>query len=380
MAVLIYWAERACREMNLAKTRDYRGSLVSDLTLPNRLNYSFDQIGESRSAFRTSRRREGPLRDKMARIVIASMLLSSARPCLAHERNTPNDQDVCSLIPASKLAPLIGGGAIVSTPINESSSSQGCKYEHPEAQDGLVPPGLADLDILDESPDEAKTRFEDELRDTIKSVREGPSAQILLVERGRDYAAYSNENQARVAYAGRFVIFVISPPGASLRTRKNSDAIRALAIQAAGATLDPNAQIGPPAGLPKRVQWTTFDEYFDLYFNKVLVGFVLSIQLVIILLVLKFTLFRRWRRRRILAHGIAATALVEEVSLTGTRVNYNPVLRLRVLIHAPMGAPYTATARKVFAVTDAPFVRPGIVLNIKIDPKRADQFEIVPAS
>ncbi len=181
----------------------------------------------------------------------------------AHGQNAPQRQDVCSLLPPAKLAPFIGSGQIISTQKNGMVNE--CQYEHPEASDGLVPEGKANLEVLDDSPEEAKSRFEDDLKSTIKSIRQGRDARILLVERGKDYAAYSDELQARVVHDGRIAILYISPPGATVRTRKNSDAIRTMAIEAAGATRDPNAQIGPPPGLPRRLQWTTFDEGFDRF-------------------------------------------------------------------------------------------------------------------
>ncbi len=289
----------------------------------------------------------------------------------ADDQNAPVRQDVCSLLPASKLAPFIGGGEIISTQKNGMVNE--CQYEHPEASDGLVPEGKANLEVLDEPPEEAKSRFEDDLQSTIKNIRQGSYARILLVERGKDYAAYSDELQARVVHDGRIAILYISPPGATVRTRKNSDAIRTMAIEAAGATRDPNAQTGPPPGLPKRVQWTTFDEYFDRFSTWVLLAFILSI----FLLIFRVAVVPVVRRRRILATGIPATAIVEKVSITGTRINNDPVLRLEVLVHPPAGMAYRVKARKRFNIMDAPFVREGITLNIKIDPRRAARFEIV---
>lgn len=281
--------------------------------------------------------------------------------------------DVCSQIPIEQLAPLIGGGAIVSTVVEDTSFSIECEYQHPEGEDGRVPPGRADLDILLESSDAASSRFERDIQETVKTVREGSGPQILLVEMGKDYLAWSDEVQARAVHAGRFVILTVSPPGAVIRTRKSSNAIRALAIHAAGAAPDPNAQVSPPAGLPRRVQWTTFDESYAPLIAHAL---PIVIPLGLIVLILWFTLLPYRRRQRILATGLPATAIVKEVSLTGTRINNNPVLRVKVLIEPPNGSPYLAEGRKVFAITSAPFVEPGLRLNIKIDPKRPDRFEV----
>jgi hypothetical protein len=309
------------------------------------------------------------LRALLILVLIGIFLALSA--AAAHGQNAPQKQDVCSLLLASKLAPFIGGGEIISTQKNGMVNE--CKYEHPEAPDGLVPEGKAELEVSDESPEEAKSRFEDDLKSTIKSIRQGRDARILLVERGKDYAAYSNELEARVVHGGRIAILYIYPRGATVRTRKNADAIRTLAIEAAGATRDPNAQIGPPPGLPQRVQWTTFDEYFNRLSNWLLLLFPLLLFLVIF----RIAVTPMLRRRRILDTGIPATATVQNVSLTGTRINGNPVLRLEVLVQPPAGVPYQVKSRKVVSITDAPFVRAGTTLNIKIDPKRADRFEIV---
>lgn len=106
-------------------------------------------------------------------------------------------------------------------------------------------------------------------------------------------------------------------------------------------------------------------------------GFIPFILGPVILLVVFGSLWlRSMRRASVLHHGIPGTALIESASLTSVRINDNPVIRLDCLVQ-PQGAPaYRVRTRKVFSIVDAPFVRPGLTLQVRIDPKRKDRFEI----
>src|SRR5882757_2215407 len=110
------------------------------------------------------------LRHAKARIVILIIwiTISIVSLSVAGDQKTSKENDVCSLLNTSRLSALIGAGSIVST-----VRGSDCKYEHPEASDGLVPPGEADLSVLDHSPNEAKSNFEDDLKDAVKNIREG---------------------------------------------------------------------------------------------------------------------------------------------------------------------------------------------------------------
>ena len=141
-------------------------------------------------------------------ILIIWTTISIVSLSVAGDQKTSKENDVCSLLNTSRLSALIGAGGIVST-----VRGSDCKYEHPEASDSLVPPGEADLSVLDHSPNEAKSNFEDDLKGAVKNIREGSVARLFLVERGKDYAAYSNESQARVVHDGRIVILDIVSPG-----------------------------------------------------------------------------------------------------------------------------------------------------------------------
>ena len=211
--------------------------------------------------------------------------------------------------------------------------------------------------------------------------RVGPDAySILRLEQGDAYTAFSDGGVARAIHGSTLVTLAVLD-FSRIRNRSAeylqwSDQIRRLAIQASDASPEPNARIGSPPGLPKnfadRMAWNFLDD--ALWPAAKLVP--LALGPIIILVVFGSLWLRSMRRSFILSHGIPGTALVESASLTGTRVNGNPVIRLDCQVQPQGKSSYRARTRKVFSIVDAPFVRPGITLPIKIDPKRANRFEV----
>jgi len=71
---------------------------------------------------------------------------------------------------------------------------------------------------------------------------------------------------------------------------------------------------------------------------------------------------------RIRESGAPATARVLELRDTGMTLNENPVVRMRVEVHADGIEPFEATMRALVGRLDVPLVQPGAVLPVKYDP------------
>ncbi len=81
------------------------------------------------------------------------------------------------------------------------------------------------------------------------------------------------------------------------------------------------------------------------------------------------TLRRGARLRAQLRHrGVQGSAELLAVEQTGTRVNDQPMLRLRLLVYLPGHDPYAAVHREIVPLLRLPDVRPGISLPVRVDP------------
>lgn len=80
-------------------------------------------------------------------------------------------------------------------------------------------------------------------------------------------------------------------------------------------------------------------------------------------------LLRARRTARILTDGVAALATVMEVNDTGTRVNRQPQLRLRLSVAAPGQEPYEVTVKKVVPMGHLARLRSRLPLPVRVDPK-----------
>lgn len=88
-------------------------------------------------------------------------------------------------------------------------------------------------------------------------------------------------------------------------------------------------------------------EWYDLMFLRFPDNALATLIIGVMILVGAVILFRARRTDRILAFGVAATATVMEVIDTGTRVNHQPQLKLRLSVAAPGQEPYEVTVKKV---------------------------------
>ncbi len=66
--------------------------------------------------------------------------------------------------------------------------------------------------------------------------------------------------------------------------------------------------------------------------------------------------------------GTSGTARVLELRDTGMTLNDNPVVSMRVEVHADGVEPFEATMKALVGRLDVPLVQPGSVLPVKYDP------------
>lgn len=95
---------------------------------------------------------------------------------------------------------------------------------------------------------------------------------------------------------------------------------------------------------------------------------VAAIVIVTMVTVLR-ALFRGPALRKQLAQtGVAGSAELLVVEQTGTRVNDQPMLRLRMLVHLPNKPPYTALHHEIVAQIHLSSIGPGVHVPVRVDP------------
>ena len=73
--------------------------------------------------------------------------------------------------------------------------------------------------------------------------------------------------------------------------------------------------------------------------------------------------------------GMAGTAEVLSIEDTGTLINFNPVVKLKLKVTPPYGAEFETTGQS--AVSKIAIPRVGDKINIKYNPNQVDQFVVV---
>ena len=73
--------------------------------------------------------------------------------------------------------------------------------------------------------------------------------------------------------------------------------------------------------------------------------------------------------------GMAGTAEVLTIEDTGTLINYNPVVKLKLKVTPPYGLEFETTGQSVVSKIAIP--RVGDKVNIKYNPNQVDQFVVV---
>ena len=85
---------------------------------------------------------------------------------------------------------------------------------------------------------------------------------------------------------------------------------------------------------------------------------------------------RELRARRILANGIPAKAKILDFRDTGSRLNYQAVVEIRLEVMPEDRPAYTATLKTVVPSSDFSAFTPGTVLSVKFDPHHPEQVAI----
>lgn len=70
--------------------------------------------------------------------------------------------------------------------------------------------------------------------------------------------------------------------------------------------------------------------------------------------------------------GIAAEAKILSISDTGTTINQNPVVRLRMEVQPPDGLPFETEAEQLISRLQIPMIQPGMTVPVKYDPDSLD--------
>jgi hypothetical protein len=74
-------------------------------------------------------------------------------------------------------------------------------------------------------------------------------------------------------------------------------------------------------------------------------------------------------------YGMAATAEVLSIEDTGTLINYNPVVKLKIKVTPSYGAAFETSGQSMVSKIAIP--RVGDKVNIKYNPNQLDQFVVV---
>jgi hypothetical protein len=73
--------------------------------------------------------------------------------------------------------------------------------------------------------------------------------------------------------------------------------------------------------------------------------------------------------RQLLAKGQLATAKVLRLSETGTTVNRQPLVRLRLEVQPPSGLTFEAETERLMSLVEIPQFTPGSLVHVKFDPE-----------
>lgn len=75
------------------------------------------------------------------------------------------------------------------------------------------------------------------------------------------------------------------------------------------------------------------------------------------------------RRKKLMVRGVDASAKLMVVEQTGTRVNDQPMLQLRMMVEVPGKSPYAVLHREVVPQIRLAQLQPGMQLPVKVDPQ-----------
>ena len=98
--------------------------------------------------------------------------------------------------------------------------------------------------------------------------------------------------------------------------------------------------------------------------------------LILVIMVIVFGLMiRRWLiKQKVLQTGVAATATIVSVRDTGSRINDDPVVGIRLQVQPPSGPSFQVEVKETVSILQIPLFQPGAQLDVKYDP--ADQTRV----
>jgi hypothetical protein len=85
-----------------------------------------------------------------------------------------------------------------------------------------------------------------------------------------------------------------------------------------------------------------------------------------------------WRANQIAAHGVPAQARILDLAATGTIINEQPLIAIKVEVMPAAGAPYVATFDRVLTIADVDEFRRGNVIPVKYDAAHPDRVAFAP--
>lgn len=104
--------------------------------------------------------------------------------------------------------------------------------------------------------------------------------------------------------------------------------------------------------------------------QPVFIGGLVVVTSLVSVFVVFSTLFKASARRKVLLRrGVDASAKLMVVEQTGTRVNDQPMLRLRMMVEVPGKAAYAVLHREVVPQIRLAHLQPGMDLPVKVDPQ-----------
>ena len=121
-------------------------------------------------------------------------------------------------------------------------------------------------------------------------------------------------------------------------------------------------------GLTADEQALTDDGYNLKWFFFLMGTIFLFVPIAIISVILAFAVVKRNRMEELVATGKQGTAVVLELSDTGTRINDNPRVKLLLEIHIPNYQPYQAKKTVTLPIIYLPQVQTGSTINVLADP------------
>lgn len=88
-------------------------------------------------------------------------------------------------------------------------------------------------------------------------------------------------------------------------------------------------------------------------------------------------LSRRFGTPDVPPSGLLAKARIIEIKDTGSRVNYDPRVRIKLEVQPESGAVFQAETEMVVSVVDLPRLQPGATVSVKYDPENRAHVSLV---